>query len=165
MTKDKKSWVEKISDEEDLWLRATRLEEEGNYEEASHLYIEEGKCREAEGDLAKAALCYLSAAKCKIQSGEREEALGLYGKAASNYESYAKRILGLSPQSASWGYRVASKCYLSANEYGKAEECLRIANSIMEKVEAPTKSLLEAGVDEEKPVFKPFKGKGGRRVE
>ena len=149
--------MEKISDEDDRWLKATRLEEDGEYGEAAALYLEEGREQEARGDLAKAALCNLSAAKCRIQSGDREEALQLYAVAGSGYERYAEEVIGLSPNSASWGYRAASKCHLSAQQYEKAEKCLRIANSISEKVEAPVRSILEGQGDDEKPVFKPYR--------
>ncbi len=69
--------------EGDRWLKALRLEEEGDFASACEIYLEEAKFQERKKAYARAALCYASAAKCKFLLGERELALALY-KAAGD---------------------------------------------------------------------------------
>ena len=143
----KPSWVEKVSGKS-RWIRATKLEEEGKFEEAAKLYVEEAEnCSEERP--AMAGLSFLSAAKSLLKAGKRREAMELFERAARNYMRHAETVKPISPHTAAWSYRMASKCYAWAEMYEESREAKRIADSITEKVE---------GV-EEYPLFKVFKPK------
>jgi len=150
----KKTWVEKIIDKKSKWLKATKLEKEGKLREAAKEYLEEAKKQESK-NIAMAALSYLSAAKCLMKVGERERAMELFKKAGDKYREYGESIISLTPTSTAWAYNMASKCYMWAEEYGKAEELRKMAESISEKIEP---KLSDEGV----PLFRAFKRKKRR---
>jgi len=145
----KPSWVEKVSGKS-RWIRATKLEEEGRFEEAAKLYVEEAESHTEERP-AMAGLGFLSAAKSMLKAGKRSKAVKLFERAAKSYIKHAEDVKTVSPKTAAWSYRMASKCYAWAEMYEESEEARRIADSITEKVE---------GV-EEYPLFKVFKPKKG----
>jgi len=149
----KPSWVEKVTGDKSKWFRASKLEKEGKVKEAVKLYLEEAKEQKSKNP-GLAGLCYLSAAKSLMKAGKRERAMPLFMKAAESYASYAERVLAVSPSSAIWGYKMASRCYAWAGEYSKAEEMRGVANSLSEKVK---------GGKEEYPLFRVFRPRKGEK--
>ena len=145
----KPSWVEKVSGKS-KWIRATKLEEEGKFEEAAKLYVEEAESHTKERP-AMAGLSFLSAAKSLLKAGKRREAMELFERAARNYMRHAETVKTVSPKTAAWSYRMASKCYAWAEMYEESEEARRIADSITERVEGT----------EEYPLFRVFRPKKG----
>ena len=146
-----KTWVEKVSEEKSEWLLATRLEREGNLEEAAEHYLREARRQDGK-NAAMAALGYLSAAKCLLRVGRRDEALELFRLAGDKYREYAESTSSIAPTSTVWGYRMAAKCYMWAEEYETAQRLMEIADSISGKVSSEP----SAG---DVPLFKPYRGK------
>jgi len=151
----KETWVEKVSGERSEWIKATRLEREGRLEEAAKHYINEAK-RQEDKNPAMAALSYLSAAKCLVRAGKRSEALEYFRLAGHKYREYADSTSSVAPSSTVWGYRMAAKCYMWAEDYEEAEKLTEIADAISGK--------LEPVEGEEGPLFRPYrvrrKGRG-----
>jgi len=153
-----KSWIERLSARGDSWFRASKLEKEGRFEEASRYYVEEAEKQKGK-NLGMAAVSYLAAAKCLVKAGRKDEAVKLFRLAASHYEKYAEEVLAVSPNSALWGYQMASKSYMWAEDYKKADELLEKAKSLMDKLELkPVKVEISGDV----PLFKTYKSRRGK---
>jgi len=148
--KEKKTWIERVSDTEDDWVRASRLEREGRYEEASKYYLKDA---EKERNPAMAALSYLSAAKCLAKVGKKEAAK-YFRLAAENYRKYAEETVGISPTSAVWGYLTASKCYMWAEDEEKAKEYMEKARALADRLEIKPPSMEISG---DVPLFKAYR--------
>ena len=136
---------------ESHWSIGNKLEKEEKYQEALEHYLKEAEVQKQKKNNAMAALSLLSAAKCALKIKDNKAASTLFDLAGDSYIEYAETTSSISPRSSIWGYRMASKCYMWANKFEKAEKALEMANSIEEKLE-PSKDL-GAGV----PLFKPFK--------
>ena len=125
------SWTNKISSES-KWFKASQLEKQGKLEEAIKLYLEEAKDQEAKS-LALSALSMLSAAKCAAKLG-KENAFEYFREAGRKYEEYGDSIMNISPNSSAWAYKIASKCYNWAGDQKAADNALKKAEFLLEKV-------------------------------
>ncbi|HDN62982.1 MAG TPA: hypothetical protein ENF56_03360 [Candidatus Bathyarchaeota archaeon] len=83
-----------------------------------------------------------------MKAGKRIKAESLFEKAAESYATYAENVLAVSPSSAIWGYKMASRCYAWAGEYSKAQEVRGLMRELSEKIE---------GGKEGYPLFQVFK--------
>ncbi len=129
-------------------------------EEASHYYLEEAE-KQKEKNLGMAAVSYLAAAKCLLKAGKKEKAVQLFRTAAEYYVKYAESTTPVSPNSAVWGYQMASKSYMWAEDFEKAEELLKKVEAIKEKLElTPAKVDISGDV----PLFKAYKGRRRREA-
>jgi len=135
------------------WSLGTKLEKEEKYQEALEHYLKEAEIQKEKKNIAMAALSLLSAAKCALKIGDKKAAITLFDLAGDSYVEYADSTASISPRSSIWGYKMASKCYMWANKFEKAEKALETANSMEGKLE-PSNDL-GAGV----PLFRPYKKK------
>jgi len=145
-----------VEAEESHWSMGTKLEKEEKYQEALEHYLKEAEIQKQRNNIAMAALSLLSAAKCALKAGDNKAAMTLFDLAGDSYVKYAESTSSVSPRSSIWGYKMASKCYMWANKFEKAEKALETANSMEEKLE-PSEDL-GAGV----PLFRPYRKKGGK---
>lgn len=142
---------------ESHWSLGTKLEKEEKYQEALEHYLKEAEIQKQKNNIAMAALSLLSAAKCALKAGDNKAATTLFDLAGDSYMEYAESTASISPRSSIWGYKMASKCYMWANRFEKAEKALETANSMEEKLE-PSEDL-GAGV----PLFKPYRKEEKRK--
>ncbi|OYT68131.1 MAG: hypothetical protein B6U65_00345 [Candidatus Wolframiiraptor sp. EX4484-121] len=146
------SWVDKVSGES-KWFKASRLERQGKLEEAMNLYLEEAREQEAKS-LALSALSMLSAAKCAAKLGE-ERASEYFKEAGRRYEKYGDSILSISPNSSAWAYKMASRCYNWAGDQKAADNVLKKAESLSEKIGEKVERYF--------PLFKQYRPKKDER--
>ena len=125
------SWIDRISGES-KWFKASQLERQGRLEEAMNLYLEEAKEQEPKS-LALSALSMLSAAKCAAKLGKKC-ASEYFEEAGRRYEKYGDSIINVSPNSSAWAYKMASRCYNWAGDEEAADNVLRKAESLLEKI-------------------------------
>lgn len=107
----KRSWVEKVTDDSNLWLLATRLEAEGDFKAASEYYIQDAEEYEKKEQDSRVALSYLCAGRCKAKLGAKAEARSLYRLAGEHYTNFAEKTMTSSPHEASWGFAKAADCF------------------------------------------------------
>ena len=146
------SWADKISGES-KWFKASQLEKQGKLEEALNLYLEEAEEQEARS-LALSALSMLSAAKCAAKLG-KEHASEYFKEAGKRYEKYGDSIISVSPNSSAWAYKMASRCYNWAGDQEAADNALRKAESLLEKVGEKAEKYF--------PLFKQYRPKKGEK--
>lgn len=89
----RRTWVERISSEEDLFIKAFICEERGDYREAAHYYLEDAQRLEEEGEHRFTAVAYASAARCFELAGDHESASRCYSKASSLFDGSNSKAL------------------------------------------------------------------------
>ena len=79
------TWLDRLTDDSNLWLTAVRLEERGDLAKAITLYLEDAtKCLTA-NSLTRAALGGSCAADCLAKGGDTENARAVYNAVARLY--------------------------------------------------------------------------------
>lgn len=113
--------MDKVS-EDNLWLHAAKLEDDGKYLEASSYYLKEASGSLAEGALAKAALSCSCAANCLANVGNLTDARQLYIESATIYEENANSIIKESIRESLWSLQEAYEHYLLGGNNEKAQK-------------------------------------------
>ena len=83
---EKRTWVEKVTDDTNHWLLARNLIREGHFEDAAQQYLEDSS-EQKEKNTLRAALSISAAARCLAIIGKTQESSNLFHKAAILYES------------------------------------------------------------------------------
>ncbi len=115
------TWLDRITDESNLWLSAAKAEEAKDYESASIQYLEDaGECVKR-GWKVRGALSCFCAAECIDAMGARAEAKQLYLEAGRLYSSIADHGATGSIREALWALQRAHACYVLADRLKDAE--------------------------------------------
>ena len=83
---EKRTWVEKVTDDTNHWLLARNLLREGHFEDAAQHYLEDAS-EQKEKNVLRAALSISAAARCLDTIGKTQESSELFLKAGMLYES------------------------------------------------------------------------------
>ncbi|UCE73533.1 MAG: hypothetical protein JSV56_10970 [Methanomassiliicoccales archaeon] len=83
---EKRTWVEKVTDDTNSWLLARNLLREGHFEDAAQQYLEDAS-EQKEKNVLRAALSISAAARCLASIGKTQESSDLFLKAGMLYES------------------------------------------------------------------------------
>ncbi len=129
-----KTWVDRLTDKSNFWLNATRMEDEGNADEAVVFYLKDAKESLAAGSLVEAALSSSCAASVLADSGGDRHAQRLYLEAAKLYEENAEASMKISVREALWSLEKAYLNYLLANEHFKSQHIYNKFFSISRKI-------------------------------
>lgn len=117
-----KNWTDKITDESDLWLNAIKMEDGGNFSEASIFYLNDAVESLRRNLLVRAALSCLGAAECLVRMNHHADARKIYLEAAAIYEENSDRIIGESVRESLWSLQEAYENFLLASDYAKAQQ-------------------------------------------
>ncbi len=125
------TWKDKVADPTNLWLRATRSEEDGRFAEATVFYLRDAAAC-LNGNLgARAALSCSCAANCLEKTGNINAARNLYFEAAKIYEEQAAAAFGTSIREALWLLQEAHDYYIIGGDAQKAtqiyDQCASLA--------------------------------------
>ena len=100
-------WLERLTDDANLWLTAVRMEEQGELAKAALLYLEDAtKCLD-ESTVVRAALGGTCAADCFAKLGLRGRARRLYHVAGMLYWDNADARMGASVRESLWSLQEA----------------------------------------------------------
>lgn len=135
-------WLDRLSNEPNLWLKASGLDAERDFTRAIPLYLRDVKNCLDEGLVVRAALSCSCAASCMENIGHAEEARKLYAKAASIYVKKAYEALDDSIREALWSLRQAYENYTMALDQMNAKQVYDNYLSIVSKI-SPFDSLDE----------------------
>jgi hypothetical protein len=94
--------MDAITDDSNLWLRATRTQDSGDYLGAFSMYLLDASNCLAHSSLNRAALSCSCAADCIRRLGVFEEVRTLYLESAILYESSSNMAIGNSVREALW---------------------------------------------------------------
>lgn len=128
------TWKDRITDGANLWLNATRIEENGDFAEAAVFYLKDGADCLKHGMAARAALSCSCAANCLEKVGDMNAARNLYFEAGKIYEETADSVFGDSIREALWLMQEAHDQYLLGGDEQKAtetyERCVRLIRKV-----------------------------------
>ncbi len=127
-------WWDAITDVSNFWLGAMKMEDEGSYLEAFHLYLKDASEWLKKGSLVRVALSCSCAASCLSKTGNLVAARQLYLQAAIIYEKNANAIMGQSVREALWSYQEAYEHFHLALESEEAERVFEKYVSLAGKV-------------------------------
>lgn len=110
------TWIDRITDETNPWLTATKKEEEDDLPQAAKLYLKDaGECLK-QNVLVKAALSCSCAADCLAKVGQVHNAQVLYSETAHLYLENADSVIGKSVRESLWSLREAHEYFLLAED-------------------------------------------------
>jgi len=125
------TWKDKVADPSNLWLRATRSEEDGRFEEATVFYLRDAASCLSSNLGARAALSCSCAASCLEKTGNINAARHLYFEAAKIYEEQAAAAFGTSIREALWLLQEAHDYFIIGGDAQKAtqiyDQCASLA--------------------------------------
>lgn len=125
------TWKDKITDPSNLWLAATRAEQDGRFAEATVLYLRDAADCLTRGLEGRAALSCSCAASCLERTGNGNAARHMYLEAAKIYEEQAEVVFGRSTREALWLLQEAHDHFIIAGDAEKAaqvyEKCASLA--------------------------------------
>lgn len=116
------SWKDTITDTSNLWLNATRLEEDGRFGEATVFYLRDAAECLKSGLGVRAALSCSCAASCLERTGNVSRARNLYFEAAKMYEERANLVFGTSIREALWLLQEAHDYFIIGGDAQKATQ-------------------------------------------
>jgi hypothetical protein len=136
------TWKDKITDASNLWMNATRSEEDGRFAEATIFYLRDAADCLGRGLGARAALSCACAAGCLEKNGNINAARNLYFETAKMYEERADAVFGTSIREALWLLQEAHDYYIIGGDAQKAIQiyvkCASIARKSSPFVTAET---------------------------
>ncbi|MFQ5885331.1 MAG: hypothetical protein ACE5IO_09560, partial [Thermoplasmata archaeon] len=105
---EKRTWVEKVTDDKNYWLLARNLEKDGLLREAVHRYLKDAS-EQREKNILRTALSVTCAGRCLARLGKTLDASRLFIKALRFYES-AMKSARLSSSDRDWLSERISYC-------------------------------------------------------
>ena len=103
-----KTWSDRLTGKNNLWLEAINTEDDGNFQQATMLYLRDAtQCWDA-GLKARAALSCSCAASCFMHTNNLKLGHILYAEAALMYEDHAQTVLDRSIRESFWTARYRS---------------------------------------------------------
>lgn len=123
-------WLERLTDDANLWLTAVRMEEQGELARAALLYLGDATKCLSESTLVRAALGGTCAADCFVKLGLRGRARRLYHLAGMLYWDNADARLGASVRESLWSLQEAYECLLLAGEEENAKHVHMLFTSL-----------------------------------
>jgi hypothetical protein len=127
------TWKDKVADPTNLWLRATRSEEDGRLAEATIFYLRDAAACVSSGLGARAALSCSCAASCLEKNGNVNAARNLYFEAAKIYEEQASASFGTSIRETLWLLQEAHDYYIIGGDAQKAAQVYNQCASLVRK--------------------------------
>jgi Soluble NSF attachment protein, SNAP len=125
------TWKDKIADTSNLWLNATRSEEDGRFAEAAVFYLRDAAACLSSNLGVRAALSCSCAASCLEKTGNINAARHLYFETAKIYEEQAAASFGTSIREALWLLQEAHDYFIVGGDAQKAtqiyDQCASLA--------------------------------------
>ena len=119
------TWLNRLTDESNLWLMAAKSEDSSRFVDAAHFYLRDATQCVRKNNLVQAALSCSSAASCLEKLGYGAFADQLYAEAASIHVDNAIRVIGVSIRERLWSLERAHVFFLLAHEVQSANEVQR----------------------------------------
>ncbi|MFQ6107813.1 MAG: hypothetical protein ACE5QF_09575 [Thermoplasmata archaeon] len=110
---EKRTWVEKVTDDDNHWLMARSLEKDGLHKEAAYHYLKDAS-RQRDLNILRAALSSFRAGMCLSSAGENQRAVRLLLAARDLYRKAASVSAG--GPDAAWLRERISCCRRGASE-------------------------------------------------
>ena len=137
-----KTWLQRLTDESNLWFIAVKAEDEGHFVEAASNYIDDAT-RCLEQNLVRSALSASCAANCLMKMGAISRARTLYLTAAKIYMDNSDLALSGSIREALWSMQEALENYALAGDYKEAEHVRAKYMTLSARINPFARSILQ----------------------
>ena len=127
------TWVDRITDESNLWLSAGKAEETGDYSASAALYLVDAAACLERGAGARGALSCYCAAECLSKLEASAEADWMYSEAGRLYAALADHGVSGSIREALWALQRAHACYVLAGDGPEAKMILDVYNFLVRR--------------------------------
>ena len=115
-----KTWLQRLTDESNLWFSAVKAEDEGDFVTAASNYVEDAsQCLGR--NLVRAALSCTCAANCLAKLGATAQACTLHSLAAKIYIENSDVAMSESIREAMWSMQEAAENFTLAGDYKEAD--------------------------------------------
>ncbi|HUG97529.1 MAG TPA: hypothetical protein VMJ94_08310 [Nitrososphaera sp.] len=111
-----KTWLQRLTDESNLWFNAVKAEDEGNLESAVSYYIKDALECARQRSRVRAALSCSCAANCLAKMGAWSPARMLYSEAGGIYFENSEVAMSESIREAMWSLQEAFENYALAGD-------------------------------------------------
>lgn len=111
-----KTWLQRLTDESNLWFNAVKAEDEGNLEHAISYYIKDALECTRQHSLVRSALSCSCAANCLAKMDAWSPACMLYSEAAAIYVENSELVMSESIREALWSLQEAFENYTLAGD-------------------------------------------------
>ncbi|HEV2138181.1 MAG TPA: hypothetical protein VGR53_05015 [Nitrososphaerales archaeon] len=115
------TWLDRITDETNVWLSAVKAEEANDFQPAATLYLNDAVAWLGKGSPVRAALSCSCAADCLTNAGVVEQGKRLYFEAGVMYSEIADARLSNSIRESLWALQRAYECFVLAEDVKEAE--------------------------------------------
>ena len=132
-------WAETISSEENLWFKAVRDAERGDYIKAALTYVYD--TLRNQDYPSRAAISYFNAAACFVQGGLIVQANKAYRKAGELFMSHADEMFSRFPRETVWASNRAYLSFYLAGDMEKAEEAVQQSVIVQRTLRGPIGEL------------------------
>lgn len=129
-----KTWIEKITDDSNLWLSAVKHEEERNYVDAITLYLKNATNELNQNSLVTVALDCVCAGNCAKEMNYFQLSKKLYHQAGKLYEFHHKKMLSDSPNESLWSLLQAYDVYLITEDFVNSQRVSSEYRSLMHRI-------------------------------
>ncbi|MCI0558378.1 MAG: hypothetical protein MN733_07770 [Nitrososphaera sp.] len=117
-----KTWLQRLTDESNLWFNAVKAEDEGDFVLATSLYIKDASECARQNTLVRCALSCSCAANCIAKLGALENADKLYNEAARIYAENSVAAMSESIREVLWSLQEAYENFVLGGDYEGAED-------------------------------------------
>lgn len=116
-----KTWLQRLTDESNLWFNAVKAEDEGDFSNAVSYYIKDAAECIKQRSLVRAALSCSCAANCLAKMGAGSHARMLYSEAAGIYAENSEIAMSESIRESLWSLQEAFENFTLAGDDDNAK--------------------------------------------
>jgi len=127
------TWLERITDESNVWLSATKAEDAEDYSGAALLYLSDASACLKAGSVVRSALGVTCGAGCLSKAGGPAEARRLYLEAGLMYSETAEEKVSVSIREALWALQRAYECFVLAGDAKGTESTYKAFNLLSKR--------------------------------
>ena len=116
-----KTWLQRLTDESNLWFNAVKAEDEGDLSGAASYYVKDAAECIKQRSLVRAALSCSCAANCLAKMGAGPHARMLYSEAAGIYVENSEIAMSESIRESLWSLQEAFENFTLAGDNDRAD--------------------------------------------
>ncbi len=134
-------WLARLQREDNWWLKAERLEQQGQLADARRLYLVDADRQLERGCHARVAVSCAASAGITMRLGNLSLARWEWERAAQHFRLHAERAAESSLREAAWAYEKAAGLYDAAGLPVEAAEMRRCATAFNLHIALPADGL------------------------
>ena len=134
-------WLQRLQRDDNPWLNAERMEQQGQLADARRLYLEDAHQQDGRRHFARAAVARAASAEIVARLGNERLAQSERRGAGEQFHRHAEQAMAWSLREAAWAYEHAATQYEKAGLSKQAEAMRRCANDLHLHLALPVDGL------------------------